>query len=49
MAIQKTDIPSLIYKTKTSNQASITVSAEEKVQVNRIMGNFFSYILDKHS
>lgn len=49
MAIQKSDIKTLIYKTKAGNPQSITVTDAEKVDVNRIMGNFFSYVLDKHS
>jgi hypothetical protein len=49
MAIQKSDIKSLIYKTKQTSSRTITVSAAEKVEVNRIVGNFFSYVLDKHS
>ena len=49
MAITKSEIQSLIYKTKQNNAQSVTVSAAEKVEVNRIMGNFFSYVLDKHS
>jgi|TARA_B110000908_G_scaffold71199_2_gene85928 hypothetical protein len=49
MAIQKSDIKSLIYKTKQNSALTITVSDAEKVDVDRIVGNFFSYVLDKHS
>lgn len=49
MAIQKSDIKSLIYKTKPATRQIITVSDAEKVDVDRIVGNFFSYVLDKHS
>lgn len=53
MPIQKSDIKnSLIYKTienPHSGSYTVNVTTEEKADVNRIMNNFFSYVLDKHS
>tara|TARA_A200000159_G_scaffold85670_1_gene79209 strand:+ start:4524 stop:4682 length:159 start_codon:yes stop_codon:yes gene_type:complete len=52
MAIQKDDIKKLIYKSidhHHSGSYNVAVSSDEKSEVNRIMGNFFSYVLDKHS
>jgi hypothetical protein len=52
MAIQKNDIKKLIYKSIDNHHSgsyTVSVSSAEKTEVNRIMGNFFSYVLDKHS
>lgn len=53
MPIQKSDIKnSLVYKTienPHTGSLTVNVTSAEKTDVNRIMNNFFSYVLDKHS
>jgi hypothetical protein len=49
--MEKSNIKNHIYKTVDLpiSGSAIQVSSSDKTEVNRIVNNFFSYILDKHS
>lgn len=49
--MEKSNINSLVYKRKTlpTTTPSVSVSSDDKNEVKRIVDNFFSYILAKHS
>jgi len=53
MAIKRSDLESLVYRTKRVGQPAYTqkrdITETEKNSANTIISNFLSYVLTKHS